>query len=94
MQRGLQAILIIAVVIMAGFAGYLYFRQIPKEVAKNTEPVFTVATPEGTSPVFSVHQIESETVSIETTEDLNLTSNDLDETDLDQLDKELGEIDF
>ncbi len=94
MQRGIQIALMVGIVIMAGLVAFLYFRQIPNQIARNTEPVYTVATLEPSAVATLAPQVGSQTASIKTTADLNATSNNLDQIDFNQFDKELTEVDF
>jgi len=94
MQRGLEIALMIGIILMAGLVGFLYFRQIPKQIAKNTEQVSTVSTPEPVVVATPAPEVGSQTVSIKNTSDLNSSSNDLDEIDFGEFDKELEEVNF
>ena len=84
----------VGIIIVAGIVAFLFFRQIPKQVAKNTEVNYTIATPEPATEPTLIPEVGSQSAPIKTSEDLMVTSGDLDEINLDEFDKELNEIDF
>ncbi len=93
MQRGIQIALIISIVAIAGFVAFLYFRQIPEQIATNTEINYTVASPEPAAPASPAPEVGSQTA-IKNTSDLNTSSDNLDGTDFNEFDKELEEVNF